>query len=53
MEISVKYQGKEAYISRPETSYGSNLETFTKMLDLALLGVSLGLEGEISELNER
>lgn len=50
MEISVKYQGKEVYISRQETSYGSNVEGFVQMLNLVLTGIGLEVDGTIKEM---
>ena len=37
---------------KPDTKYGSNLEAFTELVNLAFQGVGLFFEGKIGELNE-
>lgn len=52
MEITILYQDRQITLTRPETKYGSNLETFTELVSLAFLGVGLCFEGTISELKD-
>lgn len=50
MEITILYQDKQVTLTRPETKYGSNLESFTELVALAFRGVGLDFEGEITEI---
>lgn len=49
MEIVITYQDKQVSLSRPETRYGSNLQTFIDMVSLAFEGIGLDFVGEITE----
>lgn len=50
MEITIAYQDRTITLTRPETKYGSNIESFNELAHLALAGVGLVLNGSISEI---
>lgn len=49
MEISILYQDRQVTLTRPETKYGSNLQSFTELVNLAFQGVGLEFDGVIKE----
>ena len=50
MEISILYQDRQGTLTKPETRYGSNLQSFAELVDLAFQGVGLVFDGTISEM---
>ena len=52
MEITLLYQDRQITLSKPETKYGSNLDSFSELVNLAFLGVGLYLDGKIEELKD-
>lgn len=52
MEITLVYQDRQITLSKPETKYGSNLDSFSELVNLAFLGVGLYLDGKIEELKD-
>lgn len=49
MEISILYQDRQITLTRPETKYGSNLQSFAELVNLAFQGVGLEFDGIITE----
>ena len=52
MEISILYQDRQVTLTKPETRYGSNLESFTELVALAFRGVGLDFDGTIREIED-
>ena len=51
MEITILYQDRQVTLTKPETKYGSNLEAFTELVELAFKGVGLEFNGEILDVS--
>lgn len=51
MEVTLLFQDRQITLTRPETKYGSNLDQFTELVNLAFQGVGLQLDGMISEVS--
>lgn len=49
MEVTLLYQDRQITLTRPETKYGSNLDQFTELVNLAFQGVGLEFNGTITE----
>ena len=52
MEITLVYQDRQITLTRPETKYGSNLEQFAELVNLAFQGVGLNFDGVITEVTD-
>ena len=50
LEVTFVYQDRQITLTRPETKYGSNLDSFSELVGLAFQGIGLTFNGEITEM---
>lgn len=53
LEITIVYQDRQITLTRPEIKYGSNIQNFREMVEIAFAGIGLVFEGTILEIGDR
>ena len=51
MKICIEYNGRWVEMDKPDHNYGSNIDTFREIVQLAFSAVELEFVGEINEVD--